>query len=169
MNAPVVNTGEEHLVHCKNCGARTPLTSKLRCPECNIRFWGYPEEGGILQDMERGEKGAWLVELPLFRIHEITEEETRIGRSSGEWNPEIDCSRDPMVSRKHAHITLGEGEGGPRLMIHEGWKGEKSRNGTLLNEDVELEAGNPVVLEDGDFFRAGNTLFTVIIRTGGAS
>ena len=166
MNAPVVNTGEEHLVHCKNCGARTPFNRSLRCPECNIRLWGHRDESGIFQKREGGKGIAWLVELPLFGVHELNKGEICIGRSSGGIEPDIDCSRDPTVSRRQAIIHTRYQKNDLRIFITDGDGKGKSRNGTLVREEL-IKPSKKVEIFDGDTFQVGHTRFMVMVRYGG--
>jgi hypothetical protein len=166
MNAPAVDTGEEHLIDCKNCGAQSPFNRDLRCPECNIRLWGHGDEREIFRKREGEKATAWLVELPLFRIHELDARKVHVGRSSADNKPDIDCSRDPAVSRRQAVIHTLRRKGSLRIFITDGEDDRGSRNGTRVNGE-RIDPGRKVELFDGDTIRAGYTCFTVIIQTGG--
>lgn len=169
-------------VTCPHCKAKLAVVAteddlgvkkQTKCPKCKNAFqFTVPVSLASKFESDATKIGDGSGEFSLlletvanpyteYQSFELTSEYYTIGRKNNggpEHRPDVEVTTtDKMMSRKHAAIAR-KGKTGFVL------KDITSKNGIFLNdENVKLDEGEEVYLNDGDTFRLGQTQFTVSI------
>jgi pSer/pThr/pTyr-binding forkhead associated (FHA) protein len=118
-----------------------------------------------ITDLKKDQTPAWLIDMNSDSVYELKFGKQTIGRAGSSKPSDIALiTKDVSISGAHFRIEINRtANQGIEFVISD----NSSANGVMLNQKRKLEAGEEVVLKDGDVIRLGRSdLYFVSAMSG---